>query len=71
MGPSTRSIPIEVDTQAQLVAVPGSEEWGTVEGDYIPQDSIPPPPNQFIDPPDECPIIAGVLQGLHICHYML
>ena len=68
MGPSTRPIPIEVDTQTQLVAVSRGEERGTVEGDCLPQGSIPLPPGQFMDPPDECPVIAGVL---HICHSML
>ena len=30
MGAWTRTIPVEVDTQAQLVAMPRSEEWGNV-----------------------------------------
>ena len=71
MCPSTSPIPAEIDMQTQLVAVTRCEEWGTVEGDCLPQNSIPPPPNQFINPLDECAIIAGALQGLHICHCML
>ena len=59
MGPSARPISVEVDTQTQLVAVPGSEEWGTVEGDCLSQDSIPPPPGQLRHLPDVYPIVAG------------
>ena len=52
MRPLARPIPVEVDAQTQLVAVPRGEERGTVEGGDIPQDGIPPPPGQFMNPPD-------------------
>ena len=65
MSASTRPISIEIDTQAQLVAMPRGEEWGTVEWDGLPQDSIPPPPGQLRYLPDVHPVVAGSLQGLH------
>ena len=71
MSASTRPIPIEIDTQAQLVAMSRGEEWGTVEGDGLPQDGIPPPPGQLRQPPDVHSIVAGNLQGLYVCHNML
>ena len=71
MSTSTRPISIEIDTQAQLVAMPRGEEWGAVERDGLPQDSIPPPPGQLWHLPDVHPIVAGNLQGLYVCNSML
>ena len=45
MSPVPRPIPVEVDTQAQLVTVPRGEERGTVEGDCLPQGGILCPPS--------------------------
>ena len=47
MSASTRTISIEIDMQAQLVAMMRGEEWGAVERDGLPKDSIPPPPGQL------------------------
>ena len=46
------SLLVQEDMQTQLVAVPGSEERGTVEGDCLPQDGIPLPPGQLRHLPD-------------------
>ena len=64
MSASTRLIPIEIDIQAQLVAMSRGEEWGAVEEDGLPQNSISPP-GQLGHLPDVYPIVAGSLQGLH------
>ena len=71
MSASTRPISIEIDTQAQLVAMTRCEERGTVERDSLPQDSIPPPPGQLRHSPDVNSIVAGNLQGLYVCNSML